>query len=182
MENRGSWTLKSETDTHVFDESLCSAIVTVCQNQNIKSIVDIGCGNGAYVEFLNKQGLNCWGYDGSPMTEELTGGVCKRKDFSERVNIGKFGLVLSLEVGEHIPKDYEQIFLDNLTDAAIGLIILSWAVVGQGGDGHVNCQNNDYVIQQMENRGFYYDFETTQYLREKASISWLKNTILAFEL
>jgi hypothetical protein len=182
MDKRGCWTLKSETDTHVFDESLCNALVTICQNRDIRSIVDIGCGNGSYVNYLNDNKLNCWGYDGSPLTKELTGGSCKRKDFSERVDIGKFGLVLSLEVGEHIPQEYEEIFLDNLVNAAIGFIIISWAIEGQGGDGHVNCRNNDYVIQQIENRGFYYDFETTQYLRDKASVSWFKNTILAFEL
>jgi hypothetical protein len=182
MNERGCWTLKSETDTHVFDKSLCDAIITVCNNHGIRSIVDIGCGNGSYVNYLNDEGLNCWGYDGSPMTKELTDGQCKRKDFSEPVDIGKFGLVLSLEVGEHIPKEYEQIFLDNLVNAAIGLIIISWAVEGQGGDGHVNCRNNNYVIQQMENRGFYYDPLTTEYLRDKSVINWFKSTILAFEL
>lgn len=181
MDNRGCWTLKAETDTHVFDEALCNAVITVCRNQGIKSIVDIGCGNGSYVRYFNHNGFNCWGYDGSPMTKQLTKGLCARKDFSEKVDIGKFGLVLSLEVGEHIPKEYEDIFLDNLVNAAIGLIIISWAIEGQGGDGHVNCRNNDYVIQQMENRGFFYDPVTTQYLREKASINWFGNTILVFE-
>jgi hypothetical protein len=182
MDVRGNWTLKSEIDTHVFDESLCNAIVTVCDNRGIISVVDIGCGNGSYTEYILKNGIDCSGFDGSPLTPELSGYLCGVKDFSRPQNIGKYGLVLSLEVGEHIPKEYEQIFLDNLVNAAIGLIVLSWAVVGQGGDGHVNCQNNDYVIQQMEDRGFFYDLETTDYLRNKCSISWFKNTILAFEL
>jgi hypothetical protein len=178
MNERGYWTLKEEYITHQFDESLCNAIITVCNNQNIKSIVDIGCGNGSYVQYFNDSGFNCWGYDGSPMTPDF----CKVQDFSDRVNIGKFGLVLSLEVGEHIPEDYEQIFLDNLVSASINLIIFSWAVEGQGGDGHVNCKNNDYVIRQMADRGYDFDKETTDFLRDKCSIPWFKYTLMTFEI
>jgi SAM-dependent methyltransferase len=181
MNERGCWTLKSETDTHVIDESLCDAIITVCENYGIKSIADIGCGNGSYTRRFLNAGFYCDGFDGSPLTEELTNAICRTMDFSAKQEIGQYGLVLSLEVGEHIPKEYEQVFLDNLVRAASETIILSWAVVGQGGDGHVNCQDNDYIIQQMNDRGFSFDPVTTEYLRDKAKISWFKNTILTFE-
>jgi SAM-dependent methyltransferase len=181
MNDRGCWTLKEEIDTHVFDESLCEAIIATCNNQGIKSVVDIGCGNGAYTRRILSAGLYCDGFDGSPLTVEMTNFICSVRDFSQRQNIGKYGLVLSLEVGEHIPAEYEDIFIDNLTDAAMGLIILSWAVPGQGGTGHVNCQNNSYIIRQMAERGFFYDSLATQYLRHKATIPWFKNTILTFE-
>lgn len=177
MNDRGIWTTKEELATHLFDESLCDAIITICNSKNLRSIVDIGCGNGSYVKYFKNKGFNCWGYDGSPLTPDF----CIIKDFSERINIGKYGLVLSLEVGEHIPVDYEQIFIDNLVDASIGLIILSWAVEGQGGDGHVNCRNNNYVINELTNRGYCYDEATTEFLRDKSTLSWFKDTILTFE-
>ena len=139
MDVRGNWTTKEETDTHVFDRALCDAIIIVCENQGINSIIDIGCGNGAYTKHFLMNGFDCMGFDGSPMTKELTKGLCEVRDFSEPVYIGKFGLVLSLEVGEHIPAEFEQTFLDNLVDNSIDLIIMSRAVEGQGGTGHVNC-------------------------------------------
>lgn len=177
MDLRGIWTIKQEYDTHVFDMNLCNAIISVCQNHNIKTIVDIGCGNGSYVKHFLDNKLDCDGFDGSHLTPDF----CYIQDFSKPQRIGKYGLVLSLEVGEHIPKQYEQIFLDNLVDASISLIILSWAVEGQGGDGHVNCKNNDYIIRQMNNRGYYYDVETTDFLRDKCTIPWFKYTLMTFE-
>lgn len=177
MDLRGNWTLKSELKTHVFDEQLCDAIITTCQIYNITKIADIGCGSGSYVLYFEDNDLSCDGFDGSPLTPDF----CYIADFSIPQKIGKYGLVLSLEVGEHIPEKYEQIFLDNLVDASISLIILSWAIEGQGGDGHVNTRNNDYIIQQMANRGYNYNKVTTDYLRSKCSISWFKQTLMTFE-
>ena len=48
-------------------------------------------------------------------------------------------------MGEHIPKIYEKIFIDNLDNNNTKGIIISWAVKGQGGVGHVNEQNNEYI-------------------------------------
>ena len=72
---------------------------------------------------------------------------------------------------------YEQIYIDNLCNASKKDIILSWAVEGQGGDGHVNCRNNDYVIKEMSLRGFMLDIELSRFLREKCTSWWLKETI-----
>lgn len=177
MNNRGIWTTKEETDTHQFDRSLANAIVIVCHNQDIKSVVDIGCGDGSYTKHFIDNEIDSWGYDGSPLTPDF----CYIKDFSKPQNIGKYGLVLSLEVGEHIPEDYEQIFLDNLVDASIGLIILSWAVEGQGGTGHVNNHNNSYIIKEMALRGYDFDKATTDYLRGASTLPWFRDTILVFE-
>ena len=58
---------------------------------------------------------------------------------------GLHDAVLSLEVGEHIPEDYEDIYLENLDRHADKIIILSWAVPEQGGFGHVNERDNGYI-------------------------------------
>ena len=176
MNDRGCWTTQQEIDTHVFDAALAQLIVFLTP----KTIVDIGCGNGSYTKYFIDNGITCVGYDGSPMTDELTGGLCEQLDFSEPQDIGQYDLVLSLEVGEHIPKRYEQIFLDNICRAAKSDIILSWAVIGQGGDGHVNCRDNKYIVEQMFARNFMIGIDTTEYLRSESSISWFKNTLMFF--
>ncbi|GAG88294.1 unnamed protein product [marine sediment metagenome] len=180
IHERGYWTSTQETDTHRFDGSLCVAISELIKN-DLKTVIDIGCGNGAYTNAFNSTGFDCTGYDGSPLTPELTNNTCHIKDFSETVDLGKFDLVLCLEVGEHIPLQYEQTFIDNLCRAAKNNIVLSWALVGQGGDGHVNCRNNDYVITEMAMRGFKIDIEKSNLLRSKATLSWFKNTIMYFK-
>jgi len=177
MNDRGIWTLKEEIDTHVFDVSLCDQIILLFNG----SIVDIGCGDGSYTRHLIENGFDCVGYDGSPLTPELSSGLCGVKDFSEPVNIGRFDIVLSLEVGEHIPAPYEEIFIDNICKAAKQFIILSWAVPGQGGTGHVNCRGNDYIINKIQERGGTFDPVLTQKLRDSATLSWFKNTLIIFQ-
>ena len=175
MNDRGIWTTKEEVSTHHFDRPLCDAIITECREFKVKTIADIGCGDGSYTKYLNDNGFQCAGFDGSPMTPFF----CTITDFSEPVCIGKYDLLLSLEVGEHIPQEFEQVFLDNLCNAPI--LILSWAIPGQGGTGHVNCRDNSYIIQQMEQRGYGLDNLNTSYLIFQSTLSWFKNTLMVFQ-
>jgi len=50
-----------------------------------------------------------------------------------------------LEVAEHIPKHLEERFTQTVHRHVKigGYLMLSWAVEGQGGLGHVNCRNNE---------------------------------------
>lgn len=178
IHERGYWLDQEEIQTHEFDERLCEAIIK--KYAGVKSAVDIGCGPGKYVMRLIGAGIPCQGYDGSPLTPKLTGGLCQVTDFSYPVTIGQFDLVISLEVGEHIPAAYEQVFLDNLARAAERYLILSWAKLGQCGIGHVNCRSNEYVIAEMFARGFKFDIESTEHLRGESSLPWFPETLMVF--
>jgi SAM-dependent methyltransferase len=178
IHEKGYWLTKDVTNTHDCDMPLCDEIIRLFGK--VKSVIDIGCGNGGYTKRFLENKINCTGYDGSPLTPEITNGLCKVQDFSEPVDLGVFDLVLSLEVGEHIPVNYEQIFIDNLVKAAKKYIILSWGVEGQGGIGHVNCRNNDYVISQLSKRGFEFDKKASGSLRNKSTFPWFKNTVMVF--
>lgn len=180
VHERGYWLSVRETRTHEFDGKLCAALISMYK---VKTMIDIGCGTGAYVrQFMLSDPFNyCIGYDGSPLTPTISNGLCYVKDFSEPQSVGKFDLVLSLEVGEHIPAKYETVFIDNLCNASKKFICLSWAVEGQMGVGHYNCRNNDYVIIKLGERGFSLDMDKTVYLREQSTLSWFANTLMAFE-
>ena len=178
IHERGYWLDHSETDQHRCDKELCNEIIREFPLHT--TIIDIGCGNGDYTRMLKSVGYDCKGYDGSPLTPEISGGLCGVMDFSVPVDVGKYDLVLSLEVGEHIPAEYEQVFLDNVVNASNEQIILSWAIEGQGGTGHVNCRNNDYIIKEMEKRGFAYDADLSDWLRIHSVFPWFQNTIMVF--
>jgi len=179
IHERGYWLSKAETNTHDWDRPLASELVKMFKTS--ATIVDIGCGNGGYTKHFIENGLSCVGFDGSPLTPEITGGLCGIMDFSVPVDIGKFDFVLSLEVGEHIPASYEQIFIDNLANTSKKFICLSWGVEGQGGLGHVNCRNNDYVIRELAKRGFVYDSKKSNQLRSVSTFPWFKNTVMVFK-
>lgn len=63
--------------------------------------------------------------------------------------------------------------------------MLSWAVKGQGGHGHVNEQDNDYIIDQMERRGFRIDVALSNLMRTSLPLArdgtwWLMHTLMVF--
>ena len=181
IDEKGFWYCENE-EGHCFDQSLCQEIVSMLKNSGFNTVVDFGCGPGKYVKQLLEAGFECNGYDGNPHTIEYTDGLCQILDLSESFHLeNKFECVISLEVGEHIPKEYEQVFINNITNHAKNLLICSWAVPGQGGDGHVNCQTNGYVIGEIENRGFSLNENLTNRLRDSSSLSWFKNTLFVFD-
>jgi cyclopropane fatty-acyl-phospholipid synthase-like methyltransferase len=167
---------------HHFDKSLNDKILNFIKQNNIKNIVDFGCGMGDYVKNFIKEGYSCEAYDGNPHTTKLTDGIAKVLDLSKSFDlVKKYDFVMSLEVGEHIPKKFEGTYIDNLCKHSNKYLLVSWAIIGQNGDGHINCQNNDYIINEFIKRGFKYDSENSYLLRESATNAfWFKNTIMLF--
>ena len=130
---------------------------------------------------LLSQQFDCEGYDGNPATPVLSDGICGVMDLSAPFDLSKkFDWVLSLEVGEHLPKKFEKTFVENLDRHNTSGIVLSWAIPGQGGTGHFNEQNNGYVQQILIRLGYVPDRVVEQRLRKVASIRWFKNTIMVF--
>ena len=71
--------------------------------------------------------------------------------------------------------------MDNLARLCRKGVILTWAVERQPGFHHVNCRNNDYVIAQMERRGFKYDKPQSMHFRKSVkALWWLRRTIMVF--
>ena len=170
----GFWT-SPLTVGHIFDQGLAYGISKLCSN--LSTFWDIGCGNGYYVKYLNENGFNGNGIDGNPNTSD--GNLIL--DLSKLINIPKRDFSISIEVGEHIPKEYENVFLMNLTNSS-NYIILSWANKAQIGSGHVNPKNNIEVIKKMNQFNYSVDLEKSGFLRNCASQWYLKKTILVFNL
>jgi len=177
----GAWEHR-DTSEHVFDSKVAFSITNIMHDMGIRSCVDFGCGTGAYVDYLNANNIPSVGYDGNPFTPDLTAGKCKVQDLSKPFNLGiTYDCVLSLEVGEHIPKLYEQNYINNLVMHAKRLIIISWAIPGQRGLGHVNCQDNQYVKEQFAKHGYRSRSYLDNILRKLTNESWFENTIMVFE-
>ena len=181
INDKGFW----ESDTikgHHNDIPLCSALIDFLKNNKIQTLLDLGCGPAFYVSEIIKENIQCEAYDGNPNTPELTNGLGKIIDLSENVDLGKtFDFVLSLEVGEHIPKEFEDIYINNVLKHSHNYVLLSWAIPDQGGDGHVNEQPNDYIINKIISLGFDYDEDTSIGLRDLSQARWFKNTLMLFK-
>jgi len=172
--------LALEAAEYVLDRGLEAGIGTVFGIP--KRFADMGCGIGHYCAVYKAYG---WpvvhGYEGADIQAIATYPQIQKVDLSKKLNVKvTYDLVQCLEVGEHIPKEHEQIFLDNVTNICSDNLVLSWALPGQGGQGHVNEQPNEYIIEQLEQRGFDYDKVRSKTLRSVAYYGYLKKTVMVF--
>lgn len=180
ISQRGFW-LNRSGKGHRFDDMLAGAIGMFFKTQKASTVLDLGCGLGTYVQVLRRAGIRADGVDGNPHTAELSGGLCSVVDLTLQQDLGRYDWVLSLEVGEHIPAEFQEAFLDNVTHHAEKGVILSWAIPGQGGRGHVNCRENGWVVSSMAVRGFLYNWDTSHLLRSfSSSCPWFSHTLMVF--
>lgn len=181
IDKHGFWQGQEVMRNHAHDPELAQALVEFFTKEKAVTIVDFGCGPAKYVKALVDNKFDCMGYDGNPNTHTISNGLAKVIDLAVPFDFNKkFDWVLCLEVGEHLPKKYEKIFLDNIHLHNSKGIVLSWALRGQGGYGHFNEKNNDEVKKMMESYGYENDLDAEKYLRSKATLWWFKNTIMVF--
>ena len=176
----GAWS-GTITNQHAHDPRLAEQVVSFFRSKNVTSVLDLGAGPGLYTESLSKNGIFASCYDGNPDTQFLSEGRCGIVDLSKEIKFSKHDWVLILEVGEHLPKQYEDILFNNIINNSKSGILLSWAVPGQGGDGHVNEQSNSYVKSKMANLGYSNNLEAENVLRAASTLWWFKDTIMVFE-
>jgi len=187
INKNGYWEGTEANEQHLHDPELANYLVDFFKNETKKklnlnlNLVDFGCGMGNYVKTFQENGIGAAGFDGNPNTPDLTNGMCKILDLSKEILFDKqFDWVMSLEVGEHLPKEFEEIFINNLHNNNKYGIILSWAIEGQGGHGHINEQNCDYIKSKFNKLGYFNDTIIESEMRTHASLWWFKNTIMVF--
>lgn len=181
----------SEKATH---SNVCLASRLVAQLATLfahSSVLDLGCGVGQYGRHFHRHpemGIRWLGVDGSEHIEEATHGHVKFGDLSlgmPQIARQKWDWVMSLEVGEHVPRANggEASFMHNLAAWATKGIVLSWALPGQPGEAHVNCQAAEYLQCAMGLLGWQLDGKQTARL-QNATLAhpcwWLENSLLVF--
>ena len=181
IHEHGYWQGVEASSQHMHDSPLGDSLTNFLKTENVNSVADFGCGMGDYVKTFKSNNINASGFDGNPNTPELTNYLCNVLDLSVPHRFDtQFDWIMSLEVGEHLPQQFEDIFIHNLHNNNKYGIILSWAVKGQGGHGHYNEQNNDYIKSKICELGYINDVESENKLRNDSTLPWFKNTIMIF--
>lgn len=157
IHHAGWW--ESEQDIpHLLVPSICNWIINFLKDYKDQPLHDFGCGLGHYLQKINEAGYtNLIGYEGKKAKNSVFSPIIEQ-DISKLFTVSNPGNVMCLEVGEHIPAEFEDVLLTNLYNACAKdrYLILSWAVRGQDYDGHVNCLNINEVIPKVVNKGFEY--------------------------
>lgn len=177
----GGWCIHNtkelgEGGFHKTDLKLAQALALFFKGKRVASFGD---GPGRYKKILDESGqLAVYdAYDGAPYSEQLSEGRVKFLDLT----LPQFGLpvydyVISLEVAEHIPKDFEAIYVDNIFRHAKEGIVLSWAWPGQEGHSHVNGKLFKDVVILMEKNGFVHDVSASNILKQSSTLVWLQKS------
>jgi len=150
-----------------------------------KSIVDVGCGTGTWLEACERLGITDYiGMDGNYVNRDsllIDPEKFIPTDLAAGVNLGRrFDLVISLEVAEHLSKDCSKKFIENL--AKLGDVVLfSAAIPGQGGTNHINEAFPNFWINLFMDNGFYlHDVIRKQIWDDKEIDFWYRQNILIF--
>jgi SAM-dependent methyltransferase len=170
----GIW--KCETsEPHYFDEPLAAMIHNYLPAGNV---LDLGCGDGRYSLYFNRHGRMSLGVDGNPHLQ-LEGVTIIRADLTQPF-LAVSDFVVCLEVGEHIPAEFEGVFLDNVTRNARKGIVLSWFPRDGEGIGHVNPRSNEWVKVEMLKRGWARDYWASATLRTASTLHWFKESLAVY--
>jgi tryptophanyl-tRNA synthetase len=147
-------------------------------------VIDMGCGNGFYMNELWKKGFSCLGVEGFHLDNFLHDNVVIADLIKPLVlPPGWIGTIVSLEVGEHLPESAEDIFLDNINRHCYKHLIISWALPGQPGIGHINCRPQEYIMEKLNKLGFEFCPMATIDARVHIddNCDWFRRTLMIFE-
>lgn len=147
-----------------------------------KLAIDFGAGEGFYSGYMQDLGFHVIPIEGNKNTVVDAENAIEQ-DLTKPFQLKKYCNSICLEVGEHIPAEFEDVFIDNLARNTKDKLVLSWAVPDQDGYFHVNCASNEWVIEQFEQRGFKYLPEATESARAviEERRSYFRNTLMVFE-
>lgn len=152
-----------------------------------RSVVDIGCGEGAWLAAFRRFGVeDVLGLDGDYVNESslLISRECFRAaDLSRPFALERtFDLAVSLEVAEHLPPDSAPGFVDSIASLA-PVVLFSAAIPHQGGVHHVNEQWPEYWIRLFDQHNFAPVDPIRRRIWQNETVQWwfVQNTLLFVE-
>lgn len=122
------------------------------------SVVDVGCGQGAWLEHWTELGVDdVYGIDGCHVdTAHLLIPLERFQvaDLSHPFAIERrFDIAQSLEVAEHLPAEAGPSFVQSLCKLS-DIVLFSAARPGQGGEHHINERAPSYWAKQFALNGY----------------------------
>ena len=157
-------------------------------------VADVGAGVGGYGMFmrlLNPRSPPVASLDGAENIEAWSGDRVEFFDVSSAADVQgvePVEWVMSIEMAEHVPRSLEAAVVANLHWLNTKGIVLTWALPGQPGSGHINGRSNRYVHSLLHQLGYTRDAVEEAKLRlnvnryrlagsaeEKSVLSWRAN-------
>jgi len=154
---------------------------------NHKSVVDIGCGRGAWLVAAKNAGSELLhGIDGpwNSQSDMLDQSIhFEQADLGSDVNLPlaqKYDFCISVEVAEHLAPSHAKKFVSSLC-AASDVVLFSAAFEGQGGTGHINENRHSYWANLFVQNGFYpFDIIRPRFWGDEKIDFWYKQNMFIY--
>ena len=110
----------------------------------LESVLDVGCGAGAWLSVWKSVGVQVTGLDGDYVDREcllIDASEFRSADISSGFSLGdNYDLAQCLEVAEHLPEAAGRALVGSLCGHA-DVVLFSAAATGQGGVNRINEQS-----------------------------------------
>ena len=151
---------------------------------NIRSVLDVGCGEGHSAAYFQRLGCDVMGVDGSRFAHEDSR-IPERHTVHDFNNgpyePGRhFDMIWCCEFVEHVEAQFEDNFLQTFQSAS-RFVLMTHALPGQVGWHHVNCQPPAYWIERLNHSGFRLNQRLTDIARGLVSYGYFAQSGLVFQ-
>jgi len=149
------------------------------------SVVDVGCGRGAWLRVFEECGAkSILGIDGNYVQRRslLIPEQCfTPMDLNGPFHIpGQYDLAISLEVAEHLPQANSRHLVGELVGCA-PLVLFSAAIPGQGGVRHINERFHSWWHRLFKEHGYVAIDAVRPRIRDNQSIEfWYRQNMILF--
>ena len=135
-------------------ESARAMLPAVLVFTGARSVVDVGCGVGAWASVAKNEGCTVRGVDGNVPVDQLLLEAREfvRGDLTAGYPCSGFDLAVCLEVAEHLPESSAPALVGGLCRAE--WVLFSGAHPGQGGVDHQNERWGTWWERLFEDRGY----------------------------
>jgi SAM-dependent methyltransferase len=119
------------------------------------SVIDVGCGVGAWTRVLEAHVLDVVGVDGDWVPADSRSSSFVARDLEQSLSVDRtFDLAICMEVAEHLSPAVAERFISDLARLAPA-VLFSAAIPQQGGTQHRNEQWQSYWAELFQRHGFW---------------------------
>lgn len=157
----------------------------VSEALGVKSVLDVGCGAGAWLRQYSMQGITDYlGVDGEYVQREsllIPEENFRAQDITQPFVLGRsFELAQCLEVGEHLPTSASETLVENLVRHS-RMVLFSAAIPGQGGENHINEQPYEFWRALFRRHGYAaFDFVRPAIKSFSEVEAWYRHNVMLY--
>ena len=147
------------------------------------SVLDIGCGSGAYLKYFAAQGTQrIQGVDGAEgRSRYLQPEEYAQVDLGTPFELAEtFDLVICVEVIQHISAQSERTLISSIARHARERIVFSSAEARQPGAGHINYRPISHWLDLFASAGWYPCLFDSLALRSLSTFPWFRGNLVVF--